>query len=70
MKTRLKTLDDVLAQSGITDASEFLSRFDVDAPVQRINSPHVQMRGSVQLMLNRTISRDEVSRRMAALRDV
>jgi hypothetical protein len=42
----------------------------VDAPVQRVNSPHVQMRGSVQLMLNRTMSREEVNKRLAALRHV
>lgn len=62
------TLDDVLRDKGVEDASEYLSTFDDEAPVGPMSTPHVQMRGSIHLMLGRTLTRRQVNERMQALR--
>jgi hypothetical protein len=60
------TLSEILRQRGIAEASEYLDARE-DIP-KASGSPLVELRGSVHLMLGRTITRKEVDQRLAALR--
>jgi hypothetical protein len=62
------TLSEILRERGISDASEYLDARD-DTP-KASGSPLVELRGSVHLMLGRTITRNEVNERLDALRHV
>ncbi|MBF0372647.1 MAG: hypothetical protein HQL39_04430 [Alphaproteobacteria bacterium] len=61
-------LNELLKKRGISDSSEFLCQYDEGATIAPANVPGVQLRGNAQLMLNQTITRDEVNTRLAALR--
>lgn len=53
-------LNDVLARHGIEDARKFLLTKGEDAVVKSSREPEVRLRGSVQLMKQRKVSREAV----------
>ncbi|MBC7908835.1 MAG: hypothetical protein H7Y60_19080 [Rhodospirillaceae bacterium] len=60
------TLSEILRERGIADAGEYLDARK-DTP-KASGSSLVELRGSVHLMLGRTITREEVNQRLDALR--
>ena len=64
------SLKKVLRRHGIEDADEYLESRGDKATVARSTDPDVYMRGSVHLMMRRTITRDEVRKGLAALKHV
>lgn len=60
MTARGDALDAMLKRHGIDDADAYLDERGDQAEIARTDHPDVQMRGSVQLMKDREISRDEV----------
>jgi hypothetical protein len=61
-------LTSVLRGRGIHDAYEFLDKNGKNAKVGRSSDPDVRMRGNVQLMKNRKISRAQVAEGFARLK--
>lgn len=66
MFAKKMTLDDVLRERGITDPEAYLEAKE-KAP-QRSKTALTELRGSIHLMLNRTVTRKEVDRRFSSLR--
>jgi len=68
--TKVLTFDELLEEKGIHDGGDFLAAYDDKAICASIGSPLIELRGSVHLMLDRTIDRDDVIARMGLLRRV
>lgn len=68
MTARANPLLQILRRHGIEDADAFLEEKGKSAGVSASTDPDVVVRGNVQLMKNRMISRDEVNRRFEKLR--
>jgi hypothetical protein len=70
MSAQTAKIDAFLRSKGIDDCSAFLAGYDETADVRMADSPFVNLRGSVHLMLKRIISRGEVNERLARLKHV
>ncbi|UWQ27704.1 hypothetical protein [Leisingera sp. M523] len=61
-------LAEILERHGVVDADAFLQEIGEEARISTSPDPDVVVRGSVQLMKKRMVSRDEVQRGLAGLR--
>lgn len=61
-------LDKILRRRGIDDAEAYLMEHGEDAPIRRTVDGDVQVRGNVQLMMGRVITRLGVKKAFARLR--
>ena len=68
MNTVVDPLVEILRRHGVQDAEAFLLEKGEDAGIQPSADPDVQMRGSIQLMKKRMVSRDEVDEGLGSLK--
>jgi hypothetical protein len=61
------SIEELLQEVGISDAEAYLEKHK-DAKIYRAGQPYLEQRGSIPLMLDRIILKDEVCQRLAKLK--